>query len=167
MREGKTVTIFYRGEPVAEIRRIRRHQEQTIEERLDDLQRRGVLVRSGAPRLEVSSRLRVGREHWRGSWLSVAIDRRIHLYVGVGRPSPSPNRSPANSNSSRLTTGNAPWPPRSVLSPRRDCIRREARGFNNLFPVRHLPGTGLYCGSQFFSFSPICIYIISELKQLR
>ena len=51
VREGKTVTIFYRGEPVAEIRRIRRHQEQTIEERLDDLQRRGVLVRSGAPRL--------------------------------------------------------------------------------------------------------------------
>ena len=49
VREGKTVTVSYRGEPVAEIRAIQRHQPQTIEERLDDLQRRGVLVRSGAP----------------------------------------------------------------------------------------------------------------------
>ena len=36
---------------MAEIRGIQRHRQQTIEERLDDLQRRGVLVRSGAPRL--------------------------------------------------------------------------------------------------------------------
>ena len=49
VREGKTVTVSYRGEPVAEIRRIQRQQQQTIGERLDDLQRRGVLVRSGAP----------------------------------------------------------------------------------------------------------------------
>ena len=49
VREGRTVTISYRGEPVAEIRRIQRHRQQTIEERLDDLQRRGVLVRSGTP----------------------------------------------------------------------------------------------------------------------
>ena len=49
VREGKTVTIFYRGEPVAEIRQIRRHQEQTIEERLDELRRRGVLAQSGTP----------------------------------------------------------------------------------------------------------------------
>ena len=34
---------------MAEIRGIRRHRQQTIEERLDDLQRRGVLVRSGPP----------------------------------------------------------------------------------------------------------------------
>ena len=34
---------------MAEIRRIQRQRQQTIEERLDDLQRRGVLVRSGAP----------------------------------------------------------------------------------------------------------------------
>ena len=34
---------------MAEIRGIQRHRQQTIEERLDDLQRRGVLVRSGAP----------------------------------------------------------------------------------------------------------------------
>ena len=36
---------------MAEIRGIQRHQQTTIEERLDDLQRRRVLVRSGAPRL--------------------------------------------------------------------------------------------------------------------
>ena len=34
---------------MAEIRGIQRHQQTTIEERLDDLQRRGVLVRLGAP----------------------------------------------------------------------------------------------------------------------
>ena len=51
VREGRTVTVSYRGEPMAEIRTIQRHRQQTIEERLDDLQRRGVLVRSGAPRL--------------------------------------------------------------------------------------------------------------------
>ena len=51
VREDRTVTISYRGKPVAEIRGIQRHRQQTIEERLDDLQRRGVLVRSGAPRL--------------------------------------------------------------------------------------------------------------------
>lgn len=33
---------------MAEIRGIRRHRKQTIEERLDDLRRRGVLARSGA-----------------------------------------------------------------------------------------------------------------------
>ena len=49
VREGKTVTVSYRGEPVAEIRTIQRHRQQTIDERLDDLQRRGVLVRSGPP----------------------------------------------------------------------------------------------------------------------
>ena len=47
VREGRTVTVSYRGEPVAEIRGIRRHKQQTIEERLDDLRRRGILVRSG------------------------------------------------------------------------------------------------------------------------
>ena len=49
VREGKTVTISYRGEPVAEIRAIRK-EPVTIEERLDDLERRGILVRSGEPR---------------------------------------------------------------------------------------------------------------------
>ena len=48
VREGRTVTVSYRGEPVAEIRAIQRNQQQTIEERLDDLRQRGILVRSGA-----------------------------------------------------------------------------------------------------------------------
>lgn len=49
VREGKTVTISYRGEPVAEIRSIRK-EPATIEERLEDLERRGILVRSDEAR---------------------------------------------------------------------------------------------------------------------
>ena len=49
VREGRTVTVSFSGEPVTEIRRIQRQRQQTIEERLDDLQRRGVLVQSGTP----------------------------------------------------------------------------------------------------------------------
>ncbi len=49
VREGKTVTISYRGEPVAEIRSIRKNPA-TLHERLDDLARSGVLVRSHEPR---------------------------------------------------------------------------------------------------------------------
>ena len=49
VREGKTVTISYRGEAVAEIRPIRK-EPVTIEERLDDLERHGVLIRSGEAR---------------------------------------------------------------------------------------------------------------------
>ena len=48
VREGRTVMVSYRGEPVAEIRAIQHPRQQTIEERLDDLRRRGILVRSGA-----------------------------------------------------------------------------------------------------------------------
>lgn len=46
VRSGKTVAISYRGEPVAEIRSLEQ-KSQTIEERLDELERRGILVRSG------------------------------------------------------------------------------------------------------------------------
>ena len=60
VREGRTFTVSYRGEPVAEIRGIQRQRQQTIEERLDDLQRRGILVRSGAPGRRFSQ-WRVGR----------------------------------------------------------------------------------------------------------
>ena len=81
------------------------------------------------------SRLRVGREPWRVSWLSVANERRVRRYWP---PSPSTNRILANSCSSRLTTYRALWPPRSALSLQRDCIRHEAHSFKNLFPVRHL-----------------------------
>ncbi len=49
VREGKTVTVSYRGEPVAEIRPIQ-PEPATIEQRLEDLERRGVLVRSSLSR---------------------------------------------------------------------------------------------------------------------
>ncbi|MGH7644800.1 MAG: type II toxin-antitoxin system Phd/YefM family antitoxin [Gemmatimonadales bacterium] len=45
VREGDTVTITYRGEPVAEMRPIRR-TARTLEERLHELEQRGVLVRA-------------------------------------------------------------------------------------------------------------------------
>ena len=48
VREGKTVTVSYRGEPVAEISPIERQQKPTLEQRLGDLERQGVLVRSRA-----------------------------------------------------------------------------------------------------------------------
>ena len=57
VREGRTVTVSYRGEPVAEIRSIRR-QPATMEERLEDLERRGVLVRSGQPRSPIAATAR-------------------------------------------------------------------------------------------------------------
>ena len=49
VREGKTIKITYRGEPVAEIRPIQ-NAAQPIEERLDELERRGVLERAKGPR---------------------------------------------------------------------------------------------------------------------
>ena len=49
VRSGTPVTVSHRGEPVAEIRPIEQ-QPQTIAERLEELERRGILVRSRAPR---------------------------------------------------------------------------------------------------------------------
>ncbi len=49
VRAGKTITVSYRGEPVAEIRPLQT-LPVTIEQRLDELERRGVLVRSDEPR---------------------------------------------------------------------------------------------------------------------
>ena len=49
VRAGGTVTVSYRGEPMAEIRAIQR-QPDTIEERLDDLERSGALARPSGPR---------------------------------------------------------------------------------------------------------------------
>lgn len=48
VRDGKTVTVSYRGKPVAEIHAIR-DSPATIESRLDDLERQGILVCSGKP----------------------------------------------------------------------------------------------------------------------
>ena len=53
VREGKVVTVSYRGEPVAEIRAIQR-QPQTIEAHLDELERRGILVPSGQSRASLT-----------------------------------------------------------------------------------------------------------------
>ena len=54
---GETVTVTYRGKPVAEIKPVRSNsperdtsKPQTTEERLDELERRGALLRSGKPR---------------------------------------------------------------------------------------------------------------------
>ena len=49
VRDGKTVMVSYRGKPVAEIHAIREAPE-TIETRLEDLERQGILVRSDEPR---------------------------------------------------------------------------------------------------------------------
>ena len=49
VRAGKTITISYRGEPVAEIRPVQT-SPVTLEGRLDELERRGILVRSDEPR---------------------------------------------------------------------------------------------------------------------
>ena len=52
VREGKTVTVSYRGEPVAEIRAIRRPETPALGDRLTDLERGGALLPSGTPRQE-------------------------------------------------------------------------------------------------------------------
>lgn len=52
VREGNTVTVSYRGKPVAEIRPIRQSETPTLDDRLTDLERNGALVPSGAARQE-------------------------------------------------------------------------------------------------------------------
>ena len=49
VRQGKTITVSYRGEPVAEIRPFPRRPE-TIEERLVEYERRGLLARPNGQR---------------------------------------------------------------------------------------------------------------------
>lgn len=53
VREGKTVTISYRGEPAAEIRPIP-PKKQTLDERLQELERRGVLVPAKDPNAPIT-----------------------------------------------------------------------------------------------------------------
>lgn len=48
VRAGETVTVTYRGEPVAEIQPIRT-RPRTTEQRLDELERRGELVPPTGP----------------------------------------------------------------------------------------------------------------------
>ena len=58
VREGKTVTISYRGEPTAEIRPIER-RKQSIEECLDQMEREGTLTRARKPRQPIRMVARV------------------------------------------------------------------------------------------------------------
>ena len=51
VREGRTITISYRGEPVAEIRPA--EQSKSFEARLERLRRQGILIRSTGPRKEI------------------------------------------------------------------------------------------------------------------
>ena len=69
VREGKTVTISYRGEPVAELRPIG-PRKTTIEARLDALERRGVLVRQPGER-----KLMKGGHHVPGALERFLADR--------------------------------------------------------------------------------------------
>ncbi len=52
VRQGKTVTISYRGEPAAEIRPIP-PKKQTLDERLQELERRGILVPAKNPNAQI------------------------------------------------------------------------------------------------------------------
>ncbi len=49
VRDGETVIVSYRGDPVAKIKPIAR-QKTSLEERMADLERRGVLVPARRPR---------------------------------------------------------------------------------------------------------------------
>ncbi len=51
VREGKTVTLLYRGEPVAEIHPIQ--QPETMDDRLKELEQRGVLMPSRAAERQI------------------------------------------------------------------------------------------------------------------
>ena len=48
VREGRTVHISYHGKPVAEIRPIE-GKKKSLEEHLDELERRGVIVPAAKP----------------------------------------------------------------------------------------------------------------------
>ncbi len=48
VREGTPVTVTYRGDPVAEIRPVKR-SAPSIEEHLDDLEQRGILIPATNP----------------------------------------------------------------------------------------------------------------------
>lgn len=53
VRSGQTVTVSYRGEPVAEVRPIKT-DPRTIEEHLEILEERGVVIRKDGPRAFLS-----------------------------------------------------------------------------------------------------------------
>jgi len=55
VRDGKTVAISFRGEPVAEIRAIKKQRSPTLDERLAELERNGCLVHAILPRTSIGS----------------------------------------------------------------------------------------------------------------
>lgn len=50
VRDGKTATVSFRGEAVAEIRAIKERASPTLDARLAELERNGCLVRAAVPR---------------------------------------------------------------------------------------------------------------------
>ena len=49
VRDGKTVTVSYRGKPVAEIRAIKEQASPALDDRLAELERNGCLVHTAIP----------------------------------------------------------------------------------------------------------------------
>ncbi len=49
VRDGETVTVSYRGEPVAEIRPISRVEPVSLEQRIEELKRRGEIIEPENP----------------------------------------------------------------------------------------------------------------------
>lgn len=58
VRDGRTVTVSYRCEPVAEVRPIQERTE-TVEQRIRELERRGVIVGPREPRVPFEGGVRV------------------------------------------------------------------------------------------------------------
>ena len=50
VRAGRTITVTFRGEPVAEIRAIEHRSEPGLDERLRELERSGSLLRPMMPK---------------------------------------------------------------------------------------------------------------------
>ena len=55
VRDGKTVIISFRGEPVAEIRAIKKQRSPTLDDRLATLERNGCLVPAAIPTKSIGS----------------------------------------------------------------------------------------------------------------
>ena len=49
VREGRTVHISYHGKPVAEIRPIKKKRKKTLEEHLEEMERRGLISPAADP----------------------------------------------------------------------------------------------------------------------
>ncbi len=49
VREGRTVHISYHGKPVAEIRPIEKKKKKTLEEHLEEMERRGLISPAADP----------------------------------------------------------------------------------------------------------------------